>query len=200
MAKIEENLKALCRAKGLTLTDVANRIGTSPSNLVNRVKGNPTISTIEDIAAALNVSVSELLTKAPEKAQGIAFIDGQAYQLSKPAVSTVQILSYDRYDALREEIETFIKKCVDGSEPASKMGLVETMEIFSLVYDAKECRFLLSLCYSDGQTLTSTYDKLEYCNWDKNASEEDASWDIATLTDEIINDIEGRVPMMLQSE
>ena len=200
MAKIEENLKALCRAKGLTLTDVANRIGTSPSNLVNRVKGNPTISTIEDIAAALNVSVSELLTKAPEKAQGIAFIDGQAYQLSKPAVSTVQIPPYDRYDVLREEIETFIKKCVDGSEPASKMGLVETMEIFSLVYDAKEFRFLLSLCYSDGQTLTNTYDKLEYCNWDKNASEEDASWDIATLTDEIINDIEGRVPMMLQSE
>lgn len=200
MSNIEENLKSLCKRKGLTMTDVASRMGASPSNLLSSVKGNPKLSTMQDIANALGVSVAELLTMHPDSALGLVVVDGQTYQLSKPAASTVQLPSYARYDTLREEIKVFIKKCVNGSESASKMGLVNSMEVFSLVYDAKASKFLLSLCYSDGQTNTSVYDKLEFCNWDQNASEDDAKWDLGTLTEEIINDIEGLVPMRLQAE
>lgn len=200
MKCIEHNLKEICRLKGLSLTDVANRMATSPSNLLSSVKGNPTVSKIQDIANALQVSVSELLTMRPEKARGIAIIDGQAYQLSKPAASTVQIPSYDRYDTLREEIKVFVKKCVDGSEPASKMGLVETMEIFSLVYDPEAAKFFLSLCYAEGKTLTNIYDKFEFCNWKEGDSESDATWNLADVTEDIINDIEGWVPSKLQTE
>ncbi len=199
MEALEKNLKDICRAKGLTLTDVANRIGTNPSNLLSSVKGNPTISKIQDIANALQVSVSELLTMRPEKAEGIAFIDGKAYQLCSPAISTVQMPSYNRYDTLREEIKAFIKKCVEGSEREAKMGLVETMEVFSLVYDPDAAKFHLSLCYADGKTFTIAYDKYEYCNWDKSKAEDDAPWDLACITEEIINDIEGCVPTKLQS-
>ena len=200
MDYLESNLKEICRRKGLSLTDVANRMATSPSNLLSSVKGNPTISKIQDIANALQVSVSELLTMRPNAAEGIVVIGGQTFQLSKPATTTVQLPSFSRYDTLREEIKVFIKKCVNGSESASKMGLVNSMEVFSLVYDAKASKFLLSLCYSDGQTITSVYDKLEFCNWDQNASEDDAKWDLGTLSEEIINDIEGLVPMKLQAE
>lgn len=200
MEPIEKNLKEICRQKGLTITDVANRMGTSPSNLLSSVKGNPTISKLQDIANALQVSVSELLTMRPEKAQGIAIIDGKAFQLSLPAFSTVQLPIYDRYDTLREEIKVFIRKCVEGSEHASKMGLVETMEVFSLVYDPDGAKFFLSLCYADGKTLTNAYDKFEYCNWDKSKAEDDAPWDLACITEEIINDLEGWVPQKLKSE
>lgn len=200
MINVEENLREICRRKGLRLSDVSERIGCGQSNLVSSVKGNPKLSTLQDIANALGVSVAELLTMHPDSALGLVVIDGQTYQLSKPAASTVQLPSYARYDTLREEIRVFIKKCVNGAESASKMGLVDTMEVFSLVYDAKASKFLLSLCYSDGQTITSVYDKLEFCNWDQNASEEDAKWDLGTLTEEIINDIEGLVPMKLQAE
>ena len=200
MINVEENLREICRRKGLRLSDVAERIGCGQSNLVSSVKGNPKLSTLQDIANALGVSVAELLTMHPDSALGLVVIDGQTYQLSKPAASTVQLPSYARYDTLREEIRVFIKKCVNGAESASKMGLVDTMEVFSLVYDAKASKFLLSLCYSDGQTITSVYDKLEFCNWDQNASEDDAKWDLGTLSEEIINDIEGLVPMKLQAE
>lgn len=200
MINVEENLREICRRKGLRLSDVAERIGCGQSNLVSSVKGNPKLSTMQDIANALGVSVAELLTMHPDSALGLVVVDGQTYQLSKPAASTVQLPSYARYDTLREEIKVFIKKCVNGSESASKMGLVNSMEVFSLVYDAKASKFLLSLCYSDGQTFTSVYDKLEFCNWDQNASEDDAKWDLGTLTEEIINDIEGLVPMRLQAE
>lgn len=197
MINVEENLRGICRRKGLRLSDVAERVGCGQSNLVSSVKGNPKLSTLQDIANALGVSVAELLTMRPDSALGLVVIDGQTYQLTKPAVSSVQLPSYARHDTLREEVKAFIMDCVNGSESASKMGLVDTMEVFSLIYDAKASKFLLSLCYSDGQTITSVYDKLEFCNWGHVGSEDDAVWDISTLTGEIINDIEGLVPMRL---
>lgn len=200
MEPIEKNLKEICRHKGLTVTDVANRMGTSPSNLLSSVKGNPTISKLQDIANALQVSVSELLTMCPEKARGIAIINGQTYQLSKPANATVQLPSYDRYDTLREEIKDFVKKSVEGSENVSIMGLVETMAVFSLIYVPSDAKFLLALCYADGKTLTLAYDKYEYCNWDESKGEDESSWNLPCITEEIINDIEGCVPTKLQSE
>lgn len=197
MKSIETNLKEICRRKGLSLTDVANRMGTSPSNLLSSVKGNPTISKLEDIAEALQVSIAELLTKRPEKALGLVLIDGQTYQLSKPAENTVKLPTFDRYDVLRKEVEQFISESIKADKTDSKMGMVETMEVFSLTYDHHAARFILSLCYADGKTLTCAYDKYEYCNWGKSKAEDDASWDLTCITEEIINDLEGNVPTKL---
>lgn len=199
MANIEQNLRELVKAKGLKLSDIADRMGTTVSNLLSSVKGNPTVSKLEDIASALQVSVSELLTKRPDSAQGLVIIDGQTYQLSKPAAATVQLPYFARYDRLREEVKDFIKKCVDSAEPASQMGMVETMEVFSLVYDPAAAKFFLSLCYADGKTLTNVYDKFEFCDWKEGDSDAAAAWNLADLTEEIINDLEGWVPSKLQS-
>ena len=197
MESIEKNIKDICRLKGLTLTDVANRMGVNPSNLLTSIKGNPKLSTLQDIADALQISISELLTKRPEKAQGIAIIDGQTYQVSKPSSAIVQLPSYTQYDVLRKEVKAFIKDCIGGNEFASKMGLVETMEVFSLVYDPSDSKFILSLCYSDGRTATCTYDKYEFCNWNKDDTKETVPWNVPEITQEIINDIEGYVPSRL---
>ena len=198
MDSIETNLQAICRQKGLSLTDVANRMGASPSNLLSSVKGNPTVSKIQDIANALQVSVSELLTMRPEKATGVAIIDGQVYQVSKPAANVVQLPVYERYSDLRDDIKEFVAKAVKADENNSIMGLVETYEVFSLVYDHHKCIFLLSLCYANGKTLTIAYDKLEYCSWKEEDTEDTVKWNLADVTQEIINDIEGAVPQKLE--
>lgn len=200
MDSIVGNLKTICRSKGLSLTDVANRMGTSPSNLLSSVKGNPTISKLQDIADALNISVSELLTMRPNAAEGIVIIGGQTFQLSKPAASTVQLPAFDRYDALRDEIREFVKKAIEGAETVSKVGLLETMEVFSLVYDPNAAKFYLTLCYADGKTSTLTYDKFEYCDWKDGDTDETVKWTMSDITDDIINDIEGYVPSKLQAE
>lgn len=198
MSQIETNLKNLCRMKGLSLTDVANRIGTSPSNLVNRVKGNPTISTIEDIANALQVSVSELLTMRPEKATGVAIIDGQVYQVSKPAANVVQLPVYERYSDLRDDIKEFVARAVESDRNTAKMAMLETFEVFSLNYDVHDTKFHLNLCYANGKTLSMAYQKLEYCDWKDEDTEESVKWDLHEVTQEIINDIESAVPTKLQ--
>ena len=199
MINVEENLREICRRKGLRLSDLADRIGAGQSNLINSVKGNPKLSTLQEIADALNISVSELLTMRPDSAQGIVIIGGQTYQLSKPAATTVQLPCFDHYDTLRKEVKAFIKKCVDGTEPASKMGFVETLEVFSLVYDPSDSKFFLSLCYADGKTATCAYDKFELCNWRENDTEETVQWNVPEITQEILNDIEGLVAGKLQT-
>ena len=85
MADIEKNLREIASAKGLRLSDIANRMGTTVSNLLTSVKGNPTVSKLEGLADALQVGVSELLTGRPETAEGLVIIDGRTYQISKPA-------------------------------------------------------------------------------------------------------------------
>ncbi len=198
MINVEENLREICRRKGLRLSDVADRVGAGQSNLINSVKGNPKLSTLQDIADALNISVSELLTMRPTAAEGIVIIGEKTFQLSKPATTTVQLPAFDRYDALRDEIREFVKKAIEGAETVSKMGLLETMEVFSLVYDPNAAKFILTLCYADGKTATIVYDKLEYCDWKENDTDETVKWDLADVTQDIINDIEGYVPTKLQ--
>lgn len=198
MANIEQNLREIVKAKGLKLSDIANRMGTTVSNLLSSVKGNPTVSKLEGLADALQVSVSELLTGRPEMAQGLVIIGDQTYQISKPATKVVQIPTYNRYDVLRGDIRCFIVKAIEARANACMMGIVETMEFFSLLYDGENEFFHLSLCFADGRVMTFPYDKLEYCDWKKEESKEEALWDNSQVTEEILNDIEFAVPSALQ--
>ncbi len=57
-------IKNIVAAKGLTLKDVAEKMGITPQTLGNIVneKNNPNISTLERIADVLEVPVSSLFT------------------------------------------------------------------------------------------------------------------------------------------
>lgn len=51
-----------CKLQGITLQDLAERMGIARSTLANTLsKGNPTIDTLERISKALGTSVSDLL-------------------------------------------------------------------------------------------------------------------------------------------
>lgn len=199
MIDIEENIREIMRRKGLRFSFVAHRIGAGHSNLMSSIKGNPKLSTLQEIADALDVSVYELLKQRPETAQGLVYIEGTAYQLTKPAASTLQLPYFTRYDTLQDEIKEFVMKAIAGARATSKMGIVETFEAFSLVYDHEAAKFTLSLCYSDGKTLTYTYDKHEYCKWKNDDTPETVKWNIQFVTCDIVNDIEGAVSQKLQS-
>ena len=75
-------------------------------------------------------------------------------------------------------------------------GIVETMELFCLLYDGYNGVFHLSLCYGGGKTMTLSYDRLEFCDASKDV--DGGVWDVGQVTEEIINDLEGAVPAMLR--
>lgn len=53
-------IKELAKSKGLTLNDLANKMGINRVTLSNMINGNPTVSTLSKIAESLNVPISEL--------------------------------------------------------------------------------------------------------------------------------------------
>lgn len=55
----------LCKENGITQKDLAERIGMTPVGLAKAASGNPTVGTLEKIAAGLRVSVTELFAPIP---------------------------------------------------------------------------------------------------------------------------------------
>ena len=53
-------IKEICREKGMLMESLAAVLSIHPNSLTRNIKGNPTIETLEKIAAALNVPVVEL--------------------------------------------------------------------------------------------------------------------------------------------
>jgi len=53
-------IKEVIKEKGLTVKEIADRLGISSPSLSDAINGNPTKDTLERIAAALGVHVSEL--------------------------------------------------------------------------------------------------------------------------------------------
>ena len=58
-------VKELCKEKGLQMQELADKLGITRITLTRNISGNPTISTLENIAAALGVSVPELFAPQP---------------------------------------------------------------------------------------------------------------------------------------
>lgn len=59
---MELRVTECCKKKGLTLQDLADKLGVARSTLANTLtKKNPTLETLEKIANALEVKVCDLL-------------------------------------------------------------------------------------------------------------------------------------------
>ena len=199
MTDVEKTLRAICLAKGLRIADIAERMGSGQSNLISSLRGNPSLSKLEEVANAAGVSLAELLTSRPESSQGVVIIGGETYQLTRPSSRTVQLPVYTDYADMREDVLIFVHKAVEAESRASIMGMLETLEVFTLIFDPQSACFLLSICYADGQTLTFAYDKLEYCSWREDDTPETATWDLDDVCADILNAIEHSVPEKLRS-
>lgn len=72
MAKFR--IKEICREKGITQKDLAEKIGISAVGLAKAIAGNTTIGTLERVADALGVDITELFA---EKGDFVAFVRRQ---------------------------------------------------------------------------------------------------------------------------
>ena len=57
---MELRVKEVCKAKGISITELAKQMGIKQESLSRAINGNPTIQTLEKIAEALGVSIVEL--------------------------------------------------------------------------------------------------------------------------------------------
>lgn len=59
-------IKEVCKEKGITITQLAKKLNIKQESLSRAINGNPTIETLNKIAAALNVPISDLFTQPKE--------------------------------------------------------------------------------------------------------------------------------------
>ena len=192
---MELRIKDLLQEQGLRMADLADKLGMNQSNLVRSLSTNPKLSTLQDIAHALNVEMHELFTpNLPSRPKGVAVIGGKAYDLVESA-QTVQVPFYTEYAKLRKNIKSFISGCVKTKEGNTNAfcAYVGGYELVSLVYDGANTRFILTLYYGDMESETSIYDRLEYNEW-KNGEDNEPVWNVEQITWDIIGCIENDVP------
>jgi hypothetical protein len=106
-------------------------------------------------------------------------------------ISEVTIPRYLPNDSFHHEIIDFVKVSLNDSKTVSFMGLMEKYAFFCVVYDAPECRFILSVCYENGKTWSRAFDKFEYCEWRDGDTDETVKWNLRDITNDIICNIEG---------
>ena len=81
-------IKEICREKGMLMESLAAVLSIHPTSLSRNIKGNPTIETLEKIAAALNVPVVELFEQ-PATGQIICPKCGTTIKITAESVSNV---------------------------------------------------------------------------------------------------------------
>lgn len=64
-------IKELCKSKGVLQKEIAEKIGITDIALRASLKGNPTIGTLEKVANALGVNLTELFEQPHTNTAGI---------------------------------------------------------------------------------------------------------------------------------
>ncbi|WP_302029783.1 helix-turn-helix domain-containing protein [Bacteroides finegoldii] len=79
----ELRIKEVCKEKGVKIMDLSTMIGVSQTNTSNIINGkvNPSLETLEKIASALNVRITELFEE-PTNINGYIELDGTIHKVS----------------------------------------------------------------------------------------------------------------------
>lgn len=71
-------IKEVLKEKGITVSELADKMGISRVGLSQHIHGNPSVDVLERIASALNVSVSELFER--DETTALVFHKGSFYR------------------------------------------------------------------------------------------------------------------------
>ena len=79
----ELRIKEVCKEKGVKVMDLSTMIGVSQTNTSNIINGkvNPSHETLEKIASALNVRITELFEE-PTNINGYIELDGTIHKVT----------------------------------------------------------------------------------------------------------------------
>lgn len=79
-------VKSICKMQGITLKELAERMDVSPEAVTRMLSdnGNPTLTTLENVAKALNVQVYELFDEfsADMLVRGYLEVEDKIYRIS----------------------------------------------------------------------------------------------------------------------
>ena len=164
-------IKEIAKAKGITMGEIADKMGINPVNLSASLNGNPTLNRLQEVAAILGVEVSDLVIQNSSYINGYIETGNNIYPVkSKEQLigiidkvdGIVQIPSCTRGENLKENIEVFYYKSINNAESGAIMMRYGLCEVFTLTYDSDHKRFSLTLCKGNGVIEFATFDFAKY--------------------------------------
>lgn len=76
-------IKEIAKAKGITMGEIAEKMGINPVNLSSSLNGNPTLNRLQEVADILGVDVSDLFTKEKQTdVHGFLEHNGKVYKIN----------------------------------------------------------------------------------------------------------------------
>ncbi len=80
-------VKEICKEKGITMKELAEKIGILPITLSQSLNGNPTLSRLTEVAMILDVDVADLFREPKPKndVHGCIYVNGEPNLISSIA-------------------------------------------------------------------------------------------------------------------
>ena len=76
---ISHKVKELCKNKGITIKELAEKMDIAPESLSRAINGNPQLSSIRKIAETLGVSVTDLFDSSEDELLAIVVCAGETH-------------------------------------------------------------------------------------------------------------------------
>ena len=75
-------IKEVCKEKGITVSQLAEKMGIKQESLSRAINGNPTLETLERIASALDVDITKLFAPSSGGIIGVIRIGETNYNIN----------------------------------------------------------------------------------------------------------------------
>lgn len=160
----------ICKKRGISLGELADKIGIQQANLSKSLNNNPTLNTLKAVADNLNVEITELFERPEKQIEGYLEVGGAIQKITSvadllPLIGTFGIRSYSSYKVCKGDVSAFIKESLKGKDKYSSLaGILEGKMLFSISHcSAKEdSLFMLTSYRADRKPITICFSECEY--------------------------------------
>ena len=133
-------VKELCKERGLRMSDLADRMGVDQANLTASLKGNPTLSRLQDVANVLGVELPELFAEVKRKDDINGFVDvkGEVIRINgiqdwmQQTCRLMEFPYYAKVSDMRDAVAQFVYSAVVEGITGSLTGCLLGTELFCL--------------------------------------------------------------------
>lgn len=184
---MELRINELLKERGMRMADLAKKLRVDHSNLSSSLKGNPTLSTLREVAAALGVEVRELFPgNVPSRIAGNMQIGDRHFAIIPINFQEKPYVYFRK--RFFTSAEQFVLHCLKNEDAVKSLsGLYEGVYPFALLYDGNSKRLFFSFSPNGSDCETMVYDPqnpsiVQQCYTDEMVAE--------FIARNIVNDIE----------
>ena len=163
----------ICKERGISLSELAERIGVKQANLSQSLNGNPTLSTLQTVAEHLSVDVADLFVKPERKLSGYLEVNGKLRKVTctkdlLPIVGTFGIPSFSNFRQCKKEVRNFVLQHRNPDHDSSFAAILDGKMLFNILSTANEDEvlFVVSM-YAEGRPpMTVAFSDIEFGDGD----------------------------------